>query len=156
MGSAGRRSRRTGRRLAGAATLGAAALTALLLAGGALGSWSTTASGGGMTLVTATLDAPASVQVHETCTPKVSTVETITWTASTSPAVAGYSVYRSNKAGRRYTLLGTVAGRTTTSYDDTTAGWNKTYNYVVTSTRNGWTSPDSAAASITTSKKNCN
>ena len=147
--------RRRGRRLTGAAALGAASLTALLLAGGALSSWSTTASGGGMTLVTATLDAPTTVQVHETCTKNVSTVETVSWTAAASPAVAGYSIYRSGKSGGPYTLLGTVTGRTTTSYADTTATWKTAYYYVLRSTRGAWTSPASAEASITTSKKNC-
>jgi hypothetical protein len=141
--------------LAGAAALGAAALTALLLAGGALGSWSTTASGGGMTLVTATLDTPTSVQVQETCTKHVRTVETVGWTAAASPAIAGYAVYRSAGSGGPYTLLGRVTGRTTTSYDDTTATWSTAYYYVVTATRSAWTSPNSAEASITTSTKNC-
>lgn len=138
-----------------AAALGAAALTGLLLAGSALGSWSVAASSSGMQLVTATLDAPTSVNVQETCTKHVSTVETVGWTASTSPAVAGYSIYRSGTSGGPYTLLGTVTGRTTTSYHDSATDWSTTYYYVVASTRNAWKSPNSSQVSITTSNKNC-
>jgi hypothetical protein len=54
----------------------------------------------------------------------------VTWTASTSPGVVRYNVYRSTVAGGPYTVIGSVTGTTFTDLN-VTAG--ATYFYVVTS-----------------------
>ena len=55
----------------------------------------------------------------------------VTWTASSSPGVANYNVYRSTTTGGPYTRVGSeVSG---TSFSDTSVKAGTTYFYVVTS-----------------------
>ncbi len=77
----------------------------------------------------------------------------LNWTATTSPATmaSGYNIYRSTTSGSGYVLIGSVTGRTTTAYTDTTADLNTTYYYVVTTQSTGSTeSGYSNEANITT------
>jgi hypothetical protein len=53
----------------------------------------------------------------------------LTWAASASAGVAGYSVYRSTSAGGPYNLLS--SGVSATSYSDNTVQSGVTYYYVV-------------------------
>jgi len=55
----------------------------------------------------------------------------LTWTASTSPNVAGYNIYRATVSGGPYTMVNTslVTG---TAYTDTTVQAGQTYYYVAT------------------------
>jgi hypothetical protein len=55
----------------------------------------------------------------------------LSWTASTSPNVTGYNVYRSTVSGGPYTLVNSalIVG---TSYTDTTVLAGQTYYYVAT------------------------
>ena len=80
----------------------------------------------------------------------------LSWTATPSLFADGYEVFRATAAGGPYTSLGTVAGRTTTTYQDQQSLWNTTLYYQVRAKRNLWRSPASNTASITTLKKNCN
>jgi hypothetical protein len=56
---------------------------------------------------------------------------TLSWTASTSPNVSGYNVYRGTSSGGPYTKVNSaqIAG---TSYLDTTVQSGQTYYYVAT------------------------
>src|SRR5581483_11640967 len=56
---------------------------------------------------------------------------TLSWTASTSPNISGYNVYRGTVSGGPYSLISSslVAG---TSYVDTTVRDGQTYYYVTT------------------------
>ncbi len=56
---------------------------------------------------------------------------TINWTASTSPSVSGYNVYRGTTSGGPYTKVNTALV-TTVAYTDNTASAGKTYYYVTT------------------------
>jgi hypothetical protein len=58
---------------------------------------------------------------------------TLTWAASASPDISGYSVYRGTVAGGPYTRVtpGLIKG---TSYVDTAVQAGRTYYYVVTAT----------------------
>jgi fibronectin type 3 domain-containing protein len=67
----------------------------------------------------------------------------VSWTASTSTGVTGYTVYRGG------TNVGQVSGATV-SYDDTTVSGPATYTYTVTATANGVESAASSAATATT------
>jgi len=56
---------------------------------------------------------------------------TLNWTASTTPNVAGYNVYRSATAGGPYTKLNTTLV-VPTNYGDSTVTAGQTYYYVAT------------------------
>jgi hypothetical protein len=144
------------RRNATAAALGASSLVALLAANGALGAFGVSVGAGSLSLQTATLDAPTGIgAARGTCVKHSSYPLVVSWTASTSPAVAGYEIFQSLTAGGPYTSVGTVAGRTTTSFTDSTTTYGTTYYYVVESLRNTWRSPNSAEASATTFNSAC-
>jgi hypothetical protein len=68
----------------------------------------------------------------------------VTWTATTTAFVTGYSVYRSSTSGGPWTLAGTVAGRTTTQFDDSPGAGD--WYYVVRATFQSWVSADSNQA----------
>jgi len=63
----------------------------------------------------------------------------LTWTPTPSAAASAYAILRSTTTGGPYTQIGTVSGRTTTTFTDT-IGLLQTQNYVVEATRNNWTS----------------
>lgn len=75
----------------------------------------TTSSG---SLAADTLDPPTGV----TATPALGTSVDIDWTASTDAYADGYRILRSETSGGDYSLVGTVAGRTTTSFSDDPCG----------------------------------
>ena len=89
------------------------------------------------------------------CAPVLSVEVTVTWTATSSTFADGYEVFRSSTSGGPYSLVGTVSGRTTTSFTDTGVTFLTTYHYVVRATRNLWRSIDSAQASFTTPTPVC-
>ncbi len=66
---------------------------------------------------------------------------TLTWSASTNPAVVGYNIYRS---GSDWALIATL-GKETTTYEDTTISPGTTYSYAITSRdsdgNESWQSP---------------
>jgi hypothetical protein len=66
----------------------------------------------------------------EGCSATVTHSVSVTWTASPSPNIAGYNVYRSNTSGGTYSLLSALV--TTTSYKDADVVAGETYYYVVT------------------------
>lgn len=65
------------------------------------------------------------------CTATVSHSVSLTWTASTSPSIAGYNIYRSTTNGGPYTQLNSSLVNTT-SYTDTNVTAGQTYYYVTT------------------------
>jgi hypothetical protein len=69
--------------------------------------------------------------VNFTATQSTAHSVTLTWTASTSPGITGYRVYRSGSSGGPYTLMtgSLVSG---TSYVDTSVVAGDTYYYVTT------------------------
>ena len=71
-----------------------------------------------------------SAALGEGCSATVSHSVSVTWTASSSPNIAGYNVYRSTTSGGTYSLLSALV--TTTSYKDTDVVAGETYYYVVT------------------------
>ena len=67
----------------------------------------------------------------EGCTATVSHSVSLTWTASNSPSIAGYNVYRSTTNGGSYTQINSSLVATT-SYTDTNVTAGQTYYYVTT------------------------
>lgn len=96
------------------------------------------------TISSGTLDAPAGLAAA--CVALTNKV-TLTWTASSSPLVSGYAILRSTTTGGPYSLIGTVSGRTTTTFTDTISTLATQY-YVVQASRNTWTSPSSNQAGV--------
>ena len=133
-----------------------ARVTAVLLVGVAVftavpawaGFTDTTASPS-MSIGTGTLAAPTGPTATASCvgtiikTPRV----TLSWTASPSLYATGYAIMRLT-AGT-YVQIGTVSGRTTTTYADNTVVLATTYTYKVRTTYQNWFA-DSTAASATT------
>jgi hypothetical protein len=81
----------------------------------------------GQTLVQQVVNAA----LGEGCSATIGHSASLTWTASTSPNIAGYNVYRSATSGGPYTQLNTVLV-TPTSYADESVAAGQTYYYVVT------------------------
>ena len=107
-------------------------------------------------LSTATLQPPTgTAAARGACVPVLSVEVDVTWTATASTFADGYRVFRSATSGGPYTLIGTVAGRTTTTFTDADVTFLTTYHYVVQATRNLWRSANSAQASYTTPTPAC-
>jgi hypothetical protein len=107
-------------------------------------------------LSTATLAPPTgTAAARGACFPVLSVEVDVTWTASSSTFADGYQVFRSATSDGPYTLIGTVAGRTTTTFTDADVTFLTTYHYVVQATRNLWRSVNSTQASFTTPTPAC-
>jgi hypothetical protein len=107
-------------------------------------------------LSTATLQPPTgTAAARGDCFPVLSVQVDVTWTATASTFADGYQVFRSATSGGPYTLIGTVAGRTTTTFTDTDVTFFTTYHYVIQATRNMWRSVNSTQASFTTPTPAC-
>jgi hypothetical protein len=107
-------------------------------------------------LSTATLEPPTGTAAAAgDCLPVLSIEVEVTWTATASTFADGYQVFRSATSGGPYTLIGTVAGRTTTTFTDADVTFLTTYHYVVQATRDLWRSVNSTQASFTTPTPAC-
>ena len=74
---------------------------------------------------------------------------TVSWTATPSTYATGYAILRLT-AGT-YVQIGTVSGRSTTSYADNTVALATTYTYKVRATYQNWYAETTGSASATTS-----
>jgi len=72
----------------------------------------------------------------------------LNWTASSTPGVSSYNVYRGTVSGGPYSLIGSSS---TTSYNDTTYAVGVAEFYVVTAVLNGVESSYSGEATATDS-----
>ena len=103
------------------------------------------------TYATGTLAAPTgAAAARSSCTILTSSAVVVTWTQTVSTFADGYEILRSTTNGSGYVSQGTVAGRATTTFTDTTVAFSTTYYYVVRAKRNAWRSPNSNQASVTT------
>lgn len=142
------------------AGLGSALVAALViivvLGAPALAEWSTSTTKN-QTVTMGTVAAPSGLAAaNGACVARTSWFVDLSWTATPTTFADGYEILRSTTAGGPYTPLGTVNGRTTTTFIDTTPTSNTTYFYVVQAKRSLWRSPDSNQATVTTLKMNCN
>ena len=74
----------------------------------------------------------------------------LSWTASASPGVDGYQVLRSLTTEGPFLAVGTVAGRQTENYTDTSLAFSTSYFYAVRATSSAWRSTSSAQVSHVT------
>lgn len=103
---------------------------------------------------TTTLQPPTGTSAaNGICVVLTSTAVTVSWTATTSTFADGYQIFRSTTSGGPYTSIGTVSGRTTTTFSDTTPAFNTTYYYVVQATKGSWRSANSNQASVKTPRR---
>jgi hypothetical protein len=130
-------------------------LVALSLSDRAFASMSSTKSSSG-SISTGTLAAPTGVAAARgACSILTSTAVNVTWVQTASSFASGYDILRSTTNGSGYFLVGTVVGRATTSFVDTTVTFSTTYYYVVRAKRNAWRSVNSNQASVTTATALC-
>jgi len=122
----------------------------------ALAAFTHTASGGPLTLASATLS-PASgisatqAKCHTNRTPEIE----ISWSATSSSYATSYTVERATSSTGPYTALATIALGGATSYTDSgSLGYSTTYYYRVAVVFHSW-SATSATASISTLSKSC-
>lgn len=108
------------------------------------------------TYSTGTLAAPAApATAAGTCSVLASDRVVVSWTATSTASADGYEIARSTSAAGPFSVIGTVSGRTTTSYDDGPFAFDTTYHYVVRATENAWRSADTAVVSRTTRNTLC-
>ena len=95
---------------------------------------------------------PGAVSAKSSCQLVILVPEvTLTWTASPTGAVTGYTILRSTSKTGPYSSVATVAGRTTVTYADTTAsGLSTTYWYELESVAGSSSSSPTSAVSATT------
>lgn len=79
------------------------------------------------------LTPPTAVEVTSECGGFVSADTVVSWSASSSPAVVGYAVYRSTEGGP-YEMVATMAGPTATLFRDEGLDTGTSYHYRIRST----------------------
>jgi hypothetical protein len=127
--------------------LGLALLATLAVAGGAYASFSASIDAGALSVQTATLDAPSGLTAVVECSTKGKGYDRValSWNASTSPAVIGYEVDRSDDGGATYAPVARV---TTRSTKDSTVTGPETAYYEVWAYNHNWTSTPLSSVSV--------
>ncbi len=118
------------------------------LVGSTLAVWTDSAPVASNSFSSATLQPPAGLTATASCNGLLSAKITLSWTVAS--LADGYDVYRSTTNGGPYSLVTHVTGGSTATYTNTGLSTNTTYYYVLQSTRNSWTSANSAQAQATT------
>lgn len=127
------------------------AVVGTLLAGGVTGVALAAFSGPASTTMavsSATLQPPGLPAATVTCRGANRSSIALSWAASPSAFVAGYTVTRSANGGPAVTLGST----TTTAWTDTTITKSTTYVYDVIATYRAWSSPAPPVTATTTNK----
>jgi hypothetical protein len=101
-----------------------------------------------MAVSSATLQPPGQPTATVTCRGANKSSIALSWAASPSAFVAGYTVTRSANGGPAVTLGST----TTTTWTDTTIAKSTTYVYDVIATYRAWSSPAPTVTATTTNK----
>jgi len=123
--------------------------------GTAFGTWASSDSAS-MSVSSASLATPTGLgAVNQNCVIATSREVKLTWTATSSTFADGYEIFRGIISGGPYTSKGTVSGRTTVTFTDTTVLASSTYYYVVQATKNNWRSANSSQVSIATLSALC-
>lgn len=132
-------------------------LTALLLTASVASASFLDGASVSATVSTDTLQPPTNLAAgHGPCTAAVMASITLTWTATASTWADGYEVRASLLSGGPYTAIGTVGGRSTTTFTATGLSFATTYHYVVQATKGNWRSAPTAQVSRTTLSPLCN
>jgi fibronectin type 3 domain-containing protein len=115
-----------------------------------------TATGGPLTLASATLAAPGSVKAAQVgCrTNKTPEIE-VSWSATSSTYATSYTVERATTGSGPYTSVASVPiGETSSTDKSASLGYSTTYYYRVTTVFHSW-STSSTSASVKTLSKYC-
>jgi hypothetical protein len=139
-----------------AAILAIVACVLLASAPVALAAFIHSATGGPLTVASATLAAPGSVKAAQiNCrTNKTPEIE-VSWSATSSTYATSYSVERATASSGPYTSLSSVAiGETSYTDKSGSLGYSTTYYYRVSSVFHSW-STTSTSASVKTLGKLC-
>ncbi len=86
-----------------------------------------------------------------TCSTVTGDRTVLTWTATTSTWASGYEIARSTTAGGPYTVIATVSGVGTTTYNDGPLAFSTTYYYAIRATKHQWRSADATVSRKTKS-----
>jgi hypothetical protein len=143
-----------------ASALAASGVMAAVAAAPGLAGWASSAATGPQNVSTASLAAPTNVAAaHGACTVlnAASLTVIVTWTASATPQVQGYSILRGTSATGPFTAVGTTTGINATTWTDAThqLAFSTTYYYGVRSTVSAWTSSSGGPASVATPSNVC-
>ena len=95
------------------------------------------------TFTTETLDPPTGLSASAS----LGLIVTLNWTATVDLRATGYQVFRSTANGGPYTQVGTVASRTTATFQNVPLV-SGTYYYVLKTYFGTWTSVNSSQASV--------
>lgn len=122
----------------------------------ALAVFTHTATGGPLTLATATLSPPTDMTATQVnCRTNKNPEIEVSWTATTSTYASSYTVERATASAGPYTALGSVAiGKTSYIDKSVSLGYSTTYYYRVTTVYGSW-SATSTVASVKTLSKLC-
>jgi hypothetical protein len=143
-----------------ASALLASGVLAAVAAAPGLAGWKSSAATGPQSVSSASLAAPTNVAAARgACTVlnAASLTVIVTWTASATPQVQGYSILRSTSAAGPFTAVGTTTGINATTWTDATQqlAFSTTYYYGVRSTVSAWTSSSAGPASVATPSNVC-
>jgi eukaryotic-like serine/threonine-protein kinase len=94
--------------------------------------------------------APAALRAKGRCDGFLAYRSTLTWRAPASYPVDGYRVYRAPRPEGPYRVIGVVAGRSSTVYQDHDLGSSTDYYYVIRATAGGRVGPPSGVALAST------
>ncbi len=103
--------------------------------------------GGPLSVGAATLAPPTAPTATPSCVLLAQRM-TVSWTQTASAYATGYRIDRRTGAGA-FTQVGTVTGRGTTSFVDTTVAASTTYTYQIATVFRNWTATSSAVTATT-------
>ena len=126
--------------------VGAVVFTAVPAAAG----WNDSTSSASMSVSSGSLAPPTSPSAVASCVGTIVKLPrvTVSWTATASTYATGYAILRLTAGS--YVQIGTVSGRTTTSYVDSTVSLATSYTYKVRATYGNWYAQTTGSASATT------
>ena len=131
------------------------AIATLATAQVALAVFTHTATGGPLTLVTATLSPATGVTATQVnCRIDKSPEIEVSWTATSSTYATSYTVERATTSNGTYTSLASVAIGKTSYTDSASLAYSTTYYYRVTVVYHSWDAT-STTASVKTLSKSC-
>ena len=138
-------------------TLLAASAAALVLGGAptAFALFNAKATGGPLTIASATVAAPKTVKAAQTkCKTNRSPEVLVEWSATTSEVATEYAVERASTSNGPYTEVASVPISQRSYTDSASLGYSTTYYYRVSATVESWSAP-SSAVSVKTLGKSC-
>ncbi len=130
-------------------------LVALTSATAAFGVFTAKATGGPITVASASLSAPKTVKAAQTkCKTNHTPEILVEWTATSSAAATEYAIERATSSNGPYAEVASVSISQRSYTDSSQLGYSTTYYYRVSATVESW-SAASSAVSVRTLGKSC-